>query len=130
MNTQEWKLRMAVLWIIMFLSLLSLLVFNMLDIVLSESVREEKLGQGDLVLVSAVFLFEIIMVWLSLVLKPTISRWPGFVLIALCLISIIPSIFESLTSLTWWSIILHIWALAASILIIWNGIKIPKNLEG
>ena len=129
MNIQEWKLRMAVLWIMMFLSLLSLFVFNLLDIVLSESVsesvREENLGQGVLALVSATFMLEIIMVWLSLVLKPSISRWPGFVLIALCLVAIIPSFIDSLTSLTWWAIILHIWTLAVSILIIWYGIKIP-----
>ena len=130
MNTQGWKLRMAVLWIIMLLSLLSLLVFDLVDIVLSESGGEENLGQGVLALVSAAFLLEIIMVWLSLVLKPSISRWPGFVLIVLCLIFIIPSFISSLISLTWWSVILHMWALPASILIIWNGIKIPKNLEG
>lgn len=127
MNTQEWRLRMAVLWIIMFLSLL---VFDLVDIVLLESVREENLGQGVLALVSAIFLLEIVMVWLSMVLKPSISRWPGFVLIAVCLLAIIPSFIESLTSLTWWSVILHLWALPASILIIWYGIKIPKNLEG
>ena len=130
MSTQEWKLRMAVLWIIMFLSLLSLLVFDLLDIVVLESAREDNLTQGELILISAAFMLEIIMVWLSLVLKPSISRWPGFVLIALCLVAIIPSFISSLTSLTWWSVILHIWALAASILIIWYGIKIPKNPEG
>jgi hypothetical protein len=86
MNQLEWKVKVAALWILVIFSLLIGLV--LIAIMASAGmVATEGITGQNLPFVAMIFFLEAIIVWLTLALKPRISRWPNIVLAAICLLS-------------------------------------------
>jgi len=65
------------------------------------------------------------MVWLSLVLKPAMSRWPSIVLGALLAFVKTTGVIDGITSSSPGILITEAWGLVAALFIIWYGTRIP-----
>lgn len=120
MNQQGWKLRLVILWLLQIIDYFIYILF----LSFSEAINTEVNTTGAII-----FLVMCIMMWMSLVLKPSISRWPSIVFaIQLVILKTIGTV-EGLTSSRPGIFITEAWGLLAALLIIWYGIKIPKKVN-
>jgi len=78
---------------------------------------------------SVFFLITILMVWLSFVSKPTISRWPNIIFGIIFFLYKVVALTGYFGVLTAGLIINEIWGGVAAALIVWYGWKIPNQTK-
>jgi hypothetical protein len=127
MDQLGWKLRLVILWLLQIINYFTYILFFLFSGGLGPGGGNS--GGGNPIGGALTFLVMCIMVWLSLILKPAISRWPSIVLGALLAYVKTTGVIDGITSSSPGIFITEAWGLAAALFIIWYGIKIPPKIH-
>jgi hypothetical protein len=127
MDLQAWKLRLIILWLLQIINYFIYILFLLFSGALVPGGGTS--GGGNPIGGALTFLVMCIMVWLSLVLKPAISRWSSIVLGALLAFVKTTGVIDGITSSSPGILITEAWGLVAALFIIWYGIRIPKKAD-
>jgi len=120
MDQQGWKLRLVILWLLQIIDYFIYILF----LSSSGTINTEVNATGAII-----FLIMCVMVWLSFVIKPSISRWLSiFFAVPLVILKTIGTV-VGLASSRPGVFITEAWGFLAALLIIWYGIKIPKKVN-
>lgn len=120
MDQQGWKLRLVILWLLQIID-----YFIYIQFLLSSGETNTEVNATGAI----IFLIMCIMVWLSFVIKPSISRWLSIIFaVQLVILKTIGTVL-GLTSSRPGIFVTEAWGLLAALLIIWYGIKIPKKVN-
>ena len=122
MDQVIWKNKIVILWIFQILNFIAVLI-----IPYSFAIISEEIGAGTGALITFYIFLTCLMIWLTVILKPAISRWP-IILVGIFYSSVkVQWIIQGLAGEYAIEFILNeIWGLIAAALLIWYGWKIPK----
>jgi hypothetical protein len=123
MTQTTWQHQVSALWIFQILNFIAILV-----VPYSFSIVSAEFGDGLGALIVFYFFLTCLMIWLTLVLKPEISRWP----------TMLVGVFYSFVKVQWLIqgvsngyafefIFNEAWGLLAALLLVWYGWKVPKG---
>lgn len=122
MDQMIWKIKLVVLWILQIVNFIAVLV-----IPYSFAIVSEEIGGGIGALIVFYLFLTCLMMWLTVILKPTISRWPVILVGVFYAFVKVQWIVQGLAGEYAFAFIFNeVWGLLAAALIIWYGWKIPQ----
>ena len=131
MEHLTWKLKLVILWIFQVVNFFVVLLISYME----SGTFVGRINPGDGSSMGSVFfLITILMIWLSFVSKPTISRWPNIVFGLLIFFmykapGVFGYFFGFFDYLSVEIIITELWGAIAAALIVWYGWKIPNQTK-
>lgn len=121
MDQLAWKIKLLVLWIFQVLNFLAILV-----VPYSFSIISAEIGEGTGGLITFYIFFTCLMMWLTLVLKPSVNRWPTILVAAFYAFVKVQWIIQGLVGGYAVEFVFNeIWGLVAAIALIWYGWRVP-----
>ena len=123
MDQLNWKSRLVVLWIFQVLNFIAVLV-------IPASIAAVSAEVGDALgpLIVFYFVLTCAMLWLTLVAKPTVTRWLAILVGIFFAFVKVQWIINSLSGDTIVEMFLNeVWGLVAALMLVWYGWKAPSD---
>jgi len=124
MNRIIWQNKLIVLWILQILNLIAVLVIpDSMALVVAE------VGDGIGPLIAFYFFLTCLMMWLTISLRPALTRWPIMLVGAFYAFVKVQWIINALTGDMVIALFFNeVWGLVAAVMIVWYGWKIPEPI--
>src|SRR5690606_16348799 len=119
MQAVEWKLKVALLWMLQPVNYVSYILISLFD---TQPFGAVEPGSG--IVVAAFFFTPCLMAWLSVV-SPDWSRWPNIVLAAVFAVLKLAAALGLLAELTPAVFFNELWAFVAAAMIVWCAWRLP-----
>jgi hypothetical protein len=130
MELMAWQNKLIALWVFSVLNLIAIGISpEFAGLVLAQLAASSETGEATLGgPITGYFFLTCLMIWLTLVLKPDLSRWPIMLVGAFFTFVKVSWIVTLLTGDLVLSLLFNeIWGLVVALMIIWYGWKIPAT---
>ena len=126
MDQHVWKVKIVTLWVFQGIDYIAYMLIAFVETGLLGMIKPDN---GDGTGIAIIFFTIFILIWLTLVTKPAISRWPNIVFGLLLFILKLLAITGVLVKLSPGIIIVELLGAILAAFVIWYGWKIPKQTQ-
>jgi hypothetical protein len=125
---EDWKIKIAVLWLIGMLAnltrqLIKLLEPGAIEQITAGQFEGQTISPELMLLLSVIFLIPLIMAFLSLVLRDSVNRWANIIVILVYLVFNLVLLARYLMNSSAYAVLLNLTGDVAAVLIVWYAWK-------